>query len=232
MRQERLSDDVMLETLKIMSPGTPLREGLENILKAKTGAIIVIGDSQEVLNVVDGGFFINKEYWLDKYNEVKDVYIPMSKTFIYEESNDIKGFISIINNEFIGALFVDIDYQGSGIGKKLIDYVMDRYKKLVSNTFTFAVGTFSSKILVFLMLPLYTRVLSSAEYGKVDLIVQTCNILIPIASLGIVNAVIRFGLENTSNKKSIFSVGLITILLGFMSLFALQPILQNIKLTL
>ncbi len=105
---------------------------------------------------------------------------------------------------------------------------MDRYKKLVSNTFVFAIGTFSSKLLVFLMLPLYTRVLSNAEYGKVDLIVQTCNILIPIASLGIVNAVIRFGLENVDNKKSIFSVGLSTILLGSMSLFILKPVLQKI----
>lgn len=105
---------------------------------------------------------------------------------------------------------------------------MDRYKKLASNTFTFAVGTFSSKILVFLMLPLYTRVLSSAEYGEVDLIVQTCNILIPIASAGILEAVIRFGLEDVANKKCVFSVGLITILLGFTSLYVLNPILQSI----
>lgn len=62
MRQERLKDDVMLDILKMMSPGTPLREGLENILRARTGALIVIGDSQEVLNIVDGGFFINKEF--------------------------------------------------------------------------------------------------------------------------------------------------------------------------
>ncbi len=62
MRKERLKDDDMLETLKIMSPGTPLREGLENILRARTGALIVIGDSEEVLKIVDGGFFIDKEY--------------------------------------------------------------------------------------------------------------------------------------------------------------------------
>ena len=62
MRQERIVDETMLETLKILSPGTPLREGLENILRARTGAIIVIGDSQQVLNLVDGGFFINNEY--------------------------------------------------------------------------------------------------------------------------------------------------------------------------
>lgn len=74
--------------------------------------------------------FISKEYWEGSYNDVKDIYIPMAETFVYEDEEVIKGFISIINGEFIGALFVDIDYQDSGIGKKLIDYVMEKYKKL------------------------------------------------------------------------------------------------------
>ena len=74
--------------------------------------------------------FIDEEYWNKNYNTVKDVYIPMSDTFVYEDEENIKGFISIINNEFIGALFVDIDCQGNGIGKKLINYAMNKYKKL------------------------------------------------------------------------------------------------------
>ena len=45
-----------------MCPGTQLREGLENILRAKTGGLIVISDSEEVMNIVDGGFSINSEY--------------------------------------------------------------------------------------------------------------------------------------------------------------------------
>jgi diadenylate cyclase len=48
--------------LKIMCPGTQLREGLENILRAKTGGLIVIGDDEEVMKLVDGGFYINSEY--------------------------------------------------------------------------------------------------------------------------------------------------------------------------
>ena len=62
MRIERHKDDQLIEVLKIMAPGTPLREGLENILKARTGALIVIGDSEELLSVVEGGFLINKEF--------------------------------------------------------------------------------------------------------------------------------------------------------------------------
>lgn len=51
----------LLKTLRMVAPGTVLYEGLENILRAKTGALIVIGDSEEVMKVVDGGFTINAD---------------------------------------------------------------------------------------------------------------------------------------------------------------------------
>lgn len=49
----------LMDVLKMLAPGTSFREGLENILRAKTGALIVVGDSEEVLGIVDGGFNIN-----------------------------------------------------------------------------------------------------------------------------------------------------------------------------
>ena len=55
-------EKVGIEILKIIAPGTYLREGLDNIIKAKTGALILIGDSKEFLEVVDGGFNINEDY--------------------------------------------------------------------------------------------------------------------------------------------------------------------------
>ncbi|MEG2786329.1 MAG: N-acetyltransferase [Romboutsia sp.] len=74
--------------------------------------------------------FIDEKYWENSYDIVKNVYIPASETFIYEEDKEIKGFISILNKEFIGALFIDINTQGRGIGSKLIDYAIKNYKKL------------------------------------------------------------------------------------------------------
>ena len=59
--RESKNDDI-IEVLKLISPGTPIRAGLDNILKSKTGGLIVIGDSKEVLDIVDGGFNINEEY--------------------------------------------------------------------------------------------------------------------------------------------------------------------------
>lgn len=55
-------DNEIKNILKLVSPGTNLREGLDNILRAKTGGLIIIGDSDEVMKLVDGGFNINAEY--------------------------------------------------------------------------------------------------------------------------------------------------------------------------
>ena len=63
-------DNEMIEILKLIAPGTPIREGLENILKAKTGGLIVIGDSKEVLDLVDGGFRIDVDYTPAKLYEL------------------------------------------------------------------------------------------------------------------------------------------------------------------
>ena len=46
-----VKDNTITEILKLIAPGTKIREGLENILKAKTGGLIVIGDTKEVLDL-------------------------------------------------------------------------------------------------------------------------------------------------------------------------------------
>jgi len=48
--------DIRLKMLRLVAPGSELREGLESILRARTGALIVVGDSPEVLALMDGGF--------------------------------------------------------------------------------------------------------------------------------------------------------------------------------
>ncbi|HBL35532.1 MAG TPA: DNA integrity scanning protein DisA [Firmicutes bacterium] len=51
----------IVNILPIVAPGTVLYDGLENVLRARTGALIVIGDSEKVMQVVDGGYHINAE---------------------------------------------------------------------------------------------------------------------------------------------------------------------------
>ena len=55
-------EEEIIEILKLIAPGTDIRQGLENILKSKTGALILVGDSKEVLDIVDGGFSLNIDY--------------------------------------------------------------------------------------------------------------------------------------------------------------------------
>ncbi|MFY0544934.1 DNA integrity scanning diadenylate cyclase DisA [Brevibacillus sp. H7] len=50
------------EVLRFVAPGTPLRDGLENVLRAKTGGLIVVGYGPEMKNIVDGGFSINCDF--------------------------------------------------------------------------------------------------------------------------------------------------------------------------
>ena len=64
-------DENIIEVLKKIAPGTQIRDGLENILRAKTGALLLITDNQETLKeVVDGGFYINEEYTSAKLYEL------------------------------------------------------------------------------------------------------------------------------------------------------------------
>ena len=62
VRDERVWDARFIKTIKTLAPGTPLREGLENILRAKMGALVLVGSSPTIMVVVDGGFTLNCEY--------------------------------------------------------------------------------------------------------------------------------------------------------------------------
>lgn len=83
MLEEIKEEEILIEILKIIAPGTKFREGLDNILKAKTGALIIIGDSKEVMDLVDGGFKIDEDYTPARLYELAkmDGAIILSKDF-------------------------------------------------------------------------------------------------------------------------------------------------------
>ncbi|HHY20747.1 MAG TPA: DNA integrity scanning protein DisA [Bacilli bacterium] len=56
---ERKQRAIIHQLLKLVAPGTPLRDGIDNVLRAKTGGLIVLGYNHEMTSIVDGGFFIN-----------------------------------------------------------------------------------------------------------------------------------------------------------------------------
>lgn len=68
---KKSKEENITSVLKLIAPGTPIRDGLENILRAKTGALLLITDNSEILKeIVDGGFTINEEYTSSKLYEL------------------------------------------------------------------------------------------------------------------------------------------------------------------
>ena len=88
-----------------------------------------------------------------------------------------------------------------------------RIKELATNTALFSLANFGSKILVFLMVPLYTTVLSTSEYGIANIVQTTGMMLFPILTISIADAVLRFSYIKELDTRKVFSVGMwITIL--------------------
>ena len=81
------------------------------------------------------------------------------------------------------------------------------YKHLAKNMGALTLSSFATKILTFFLVPLYTSVLTTSEYGTFDLINSTVNLLIPVLTLNIAEAVLRFALDEDADQISIFTVG-------------------------
>jgi O-antigen/teichoic acid export membrane protein len=101
---------------------------------------------------------------------------------------------------------------------------MDKYKKLVSNTVIFAIGSFGAKFLSFFLVRLYTGVMSEAEYGIADLLYQTVNIIYPLVTLAMADAVIRFGVDKGYSNTKVYSAALFVTTAGCIVLALLSPI--------
>ena len=104
-----------------------------------------------------------------------------------------------------------------------------KYSTLVSNTLLFALSNFSSKLLSFFIRPYLSYALDTPDImGVSSLLQQATNLLIPVVSLGVSYAVIRFGLDKKVNKSSVFVNGGATISVGFLLLLLAIPLVRLI----
>jgi len=99
------------------------------------------------------------------------------------------------------------------------------YKKLGKNTLLFAVGSFTQKAMSFLLLPFYTYVLTTSDYGISDLIVTVCSMVWPVFTLLIDDAVLRFSLDKDEKKEQIVSIGFYVNCVGFIFMLCFSPIM-------
>ena len=78
---------------------------------------------------------------------------------------------------------------------------MNREKQLVKNTVIVAIGKICTQFISFFLLPLYTALLSTEEYGTVDLLNTYISLLLPLVFLQIDQAAFRFLIDVRDNEK-------------------------------
>lgn len=84
---------------------------------------------------------------------------------------------------------------------------MGKYKYLLKNIGVLTLSNFATKLLSFLLVPLYTSILTTSEYGIYDLFNTTVSLLVPLLTIDIQEAVLRFSMDNEANHRDIFSIG-------------------------
>ena len=84
---------------------------------------------------------------------------------------------------------------------------MKKYNYLLKNIGLLTLSSFASKILSFLLVPLYTSILTTKQYGIYDMFNTTVMLLLPLITIDIVDAVLRFGLDRSKSKEEVFAIG-------------------------
>lgn len=99
-----------------------------------------------------------------------------------------------------------------------------KVKKLLGDTFVFALGGIGSKFILFFLVPLYTNYLTTAEYGIADLILTVAQFVSPFVSLVIFDAVLRFALSKNEVPEDVFLCAIIVFFCGSVLTVALTPL--------
>lgn len=113
---------------------------------------------------------------------------------------------------------------------------MGKYKYLIKNMGLLTLSSFATKLLSFFLVPLYTSVLSTGEYGTYDLFNTTIGLLFPILTLDIQEGVLRFALDKDNDNRDVFAIGarcfwvgsgIVTLFVGINHIVCLIPILDQ-----
>lgn len=92
---------------------------------------------------------------------------------------------------------------------------MSEVKNLTKNTVIFAIGSFSVKLIQFFLMPLVTGVMTKSDYGLSESLVSLVELLLPILTLGLQDAVFRFSMKDDVDQKKVISSTMIIVVAGF-----------------
>ncbi|MDY4801374.1 MAG: oligosaccharide flippase family protein, partial [Fusobacterium mortiferum] len=78
---------------------------------------------------------------------------------------------------------------------------MNEYRKLGIDTLYMFIGNMGSKLISFILLPVYTRLLTTKEFGKIELVLSYSNLLLPIFSFLMCEAIFRLAMKKSKEEK-------------------------------
>ena len=104
-----------------------------------------------------------------------------------------------------------------------------RIRYLAKNTAIFAVGNMGTKLISFFLVPLYTNVLSTDQYGVADFAHTICMVLAPVIVLNIGESVMRFALDRDADYDEIMSIGIVLFAGSLIVGLAIIPITRCIE---
>ncbi len=107
---------------------------------------------------------------------------------------------------------------------------MGRKSYLAKNTLIFALGNFGTKMIGFFLVPIYTNILSTSEYGTVDLVATISTVLAPLIILNIGESLMRFPLDKGSDDSGILSTGICLWVVSIILTALMTPIMRHIRL--
>ncbi|OMG07111.1 hypothetical protein BKH07_13515, partial [Actinomyces naeslundii] len=82
---------------------------------------------------------------------------------------------------------------------------------LLGNTLVFALGGLAVKAVSLVLMPLYTTALTAGEYGTAELLNSAIEIVLPLLSLGVVEALYRFSIDDDVAKDELFAGSLLVL---------------------
>lgn len=107
---------------------------------------------------------------------------------------------------------------------------MNSYSKLINNTFIFALGTLGSRIISFVLVPIYTFYLTKGEYGVADLLTTSVAMLLPIVTASVADAILRFVINSSYDRSIIMTNSMIVFLIGYIIILFFYPILKYLNI--
>lgn len=100
-----------------------------------------------------------------------------------------------------------------------------KYKYFAGNLVLFTISNFVSKILVFLLVPFYTNILTTADYGIADVMQTTLLLLVPALTINMGEAALRFGIDRSGKRSKVLRIGLKYVLTACLIVAALSMVL-------